>query len=91
MQQFDELFDAAVVAYRQPLVSAIQAMTDARSPEAFCVAERELVGLARELAADMTQRVVQTISDDAVRRAEVLARVRACASERGIEVFALHR
>jgi len=89
MQEFDELFEAAVVAFRQRMVLAVKVMSEARSAEAFCVAERELVGLARELAAHMTQRVVQTVSDDSERRAEALAHVRARAAERGIEICSI--
>lgn len=89
MQQFDELVEAAVEAHRARLVNAVQAMVGASSPAAFCMAERELVDLARELAASMTQRAVQTISDDDLRRAEALARVRLRAKQRSIEVLSI--
>lgn len=86
MQKFELLFDAAVAAFRQRLALAVEAMHEARTAQGFCNAERDLVGLARELAADMTQRVVNTVSADAARRAEALVQVRARASARGIEV-----
>jgi len=86
METFEALFDAAVAAFRVRLTVAVKAMSEVRTAEAFCGAEREVVSLARELAADMTQRVVQGLSEDDGLRAEGLARVRARAATAGIEV-----
>jgi len=86
MEPFEALFDEAVEAFRRRLTLAVKAMHEVRTAEAFCAAEREVVGLARDLAADMTQRVLQNLSDDDSVRTWALARIRAVAAKRGIEV-----
>lgn len=86
MDGMDHLFDEAVAAYRRRLNEALAEMREARDPRAFCQAERELFGLTQELASDMTQRVLQEVSDDEVRKREALAAVRERAAARGIEV-----
>jgi hypothetical protein len=82
----DQLVDDAVAAFRARLVEVVREMGEARDPASFTASERELVGMTRELAADMTQRVLQTVSDDAERRKEALARVRKKADRRGIDI-----
>lgn len=86
MEPFEAMFEEAVAAFRGRLTFAVKSMHDVRTPEAFCTAEREVVGLARDLAAHMTQRVLQNLSEDEGVRAWALARVRAIAGKRGIEV-----
>jgi hypothetical protein len=80
------LVDQAVAAFRQRLLDAIAQMHLARGPQSFCEAERVVFGLAQELAADLTQRVLQDISTDTERRQEALEKVREKAS--GIEICA---
>lgn len=80
------LIDAVTAAFRVRLVEAVETMASSRSPEAFCAAERAVHALALEMAADVTQRVLQDVSDSAVRGAEALARVRERATERGVQV-----
>ena len=86
MENTEELLDEVVAQYRQWLVSAIEAAHDARSAASFTEAERELVKLAREMAAKLTQRVLQEVSDDEQRKQEALERVRAKAAARKVEV-----
>jgi hypothetical protein len=86
MDGLDALFDEAVAEFRRNLAAAVADMRSARDPEAFCTAERRLVGLTLKVAADVTQRVVQDLSDDKARRREALELVRARAAERGIEM-----
>ena len=82
----DEIFEDAVAAFRRRLNDALAWMSSARDPKSFCEAERELVDLAKELASDMTQRVLQQASDDETRKAEALAAVRERCSSRGVEL-----
>lgn len=86
MDGLDALFDEAVAEFRRNLVGVVADMRSARDPEAFCTAERSLVALTHKVAADVTQRVVQELSDDKARRREALELVRARAAERGIEM-----
>ena len=81
-----EFIDAAVAAFRAQLVAAVDQMGEARAPAAFCASERTVHSLALEIAADLTQRVLQAVSDDKERRREAMARVRELAASRGIEV-----
>lgn len=81
-----QLIDDAVRAFRERLLVSIDEMSEARSAAAFCAAERTVSWLAQELAGDITRRVLQHVSDDAVRRDEALARVRERAAARGIEL-----
>ena len=86
MEALDALFDEAVAEFRRRLAGVVADMRSARDPQAFCAAERALVGLAQNVASDVTQRVVQDLSDDAARRSEALAVVRVRAAERGIDM-----
>jgi len=86
MGNMDQLVDDVVAAFRARIVEVAREMREARDPSSFTHSERELVGMARELAAAMTERVVQSISDDAERRKEALARVRAKADTCGIDI-----
>lgn len=86
MEALDALFDEAVADFRRRLAGVVADMRSARDPEAFCAAERELVGLAQKVASDVTQRVVQDLSEDKSRRREALESVRARAASRGIEM-----
>lgn len=79
-----ELFEEAVTAYRRRLTASLGRLREARSPLAFCEAERSLLNLAQELAAEMTQRVLQEVSDDEGRAKAALSRVRERAAVRGI-------
>lgn len=78
--------NAAVEAYRARMVDAVQLMAAARSAEAFTAAERLIVELARETAADITRRVLEAISVDAARRKSALASIRERCQRRGITV-----
>ena len=84
MEPMSELFEDAVTAFRRRLTEALAAMRQSRSPLDFCDAERLLLTLAHELTADMTQRVLQDVSDDRERAKGALARVRERAASRGI-------
>jgi hypothetical protein len=86
MEALDGLFDEAVAEFRRRLVGVVSDMRSARDPEAFCRAERALVALSQKVASDVTERVVQDVSDDKMRRREAFAEVRARAAERGIEM-----
>lgn len=86
MDRFEELLDEAVAAFRRRLADVVVGMRNARDPEAFCAAERDLMGLAQEVAAEVTQRVVQEVSVDKERRREALELIRTRAAERGIEM-----
>ncbi len=61
-------------------------MDAAENPAEFCACEREVHALALELAAEVTRRALQRLSDDKLRRAAALAQVRSRASKRGIEL-----
>ena len=61
-------------------------MGEARDATSFTEAERRLLALAHDFAADMTQRVLQEVSDDSTRREEAVALVRARAAKRGIKL-----
>lgn len=82
----EQLVDDIVLAFRHRLVEVGEEMDQARDPGAFVVAERELVQMAREMAAEMTGRILQRISDDKSRRKEAMAAVRTKADTRGIEI-----
>lgn len=86
MAQMDQLVDDVVAAFRARLVEVVAGMGQARDASSFTECERALVSMARDLAAEMTGRVLQAVSDDAERRKEALARVRELAGRRGIEV-----
>lgn len=86
MDAVPTLVDAAVAAFRQRLLDSIEQMRIARDPHRFCAAERAVVALAQELAADLTQRVLQEVSEDKQRRADALEKVRQKASGKGITV-----
>ena len=81
-----QLLDEAMVAFRQRLTGALGWMRRARTALSFCDAERLLLHLVHELAADMTQRVLQEVSDDEERADAALARVRERAARRGIKI-----
>ncbi|MDA0313673.1 MAG: hypothetical protein O2992_16405 [Gemmatimonadetes bacterium] len=81
-----ELLEQAVAAFRGRLTVALGQMKAARDALAFYDAERVLRSLAHELATDMTQRVLQEVSNDAARAQSTLEGVRERASERGIQV-----
>lgn len=86
MDTASEFIDAAVAAFRAQMVAAVDQMREARTPAAFCVSERTVHSLALEIAANLTQRVLQAVSDDKERRREAMARVRELAASRGIQV-----
>lgn len=80
------LIDAALAAFRARLIAAADTMQSARNARSFCDAERVVHDLTLELAAEITQRALQEVSDDQERRAEALATVRAKAESRGIKM-----
>lgn len=82
----NDLFEQAVTAYRARLTDALEQMRSARSAEAFCETERLLLTLVHELAGEMTQRVLQEVSDDPVRVREAMEGVRERAAGRGITI-----
>lgn len=86
MENSEELLDEVVAHFREWLVAAVDAAREARSAVAFTKAERELVKLARQMAAKLTQQVLQEVSDDEQRKREALERVREKAAERRVEV-----
>lgn len=86
MQVTPELIEAATSAFRERLLAAVEEMGDVRTPAGFCAAERAVHGLALELAADITQRVLQQLSDDTARSQTALAAVRERAAARGVKV-----
>ena len=68
MARMDQLVDDIVLLFRERLVQVVEEMGEARSPEAFVKAERDLVQTARELAAQLTGQVLQRVfawSEDA--------------------------
>ena len=86
MGETSELFEAVVAAFRERLTGALEEMCEARTALAFCDAERLLLTLAHELAAAMTEQVLQRVSDDDARTEEALAQVRQKAGARGIQM-----
>ncbi len=86
MEDQSLLIDAAVEEFRARLMTALEAMGEARNPTAFCACERTVNLLALELAAALTHGIVQQVSDDKERRIEALALVRQRAATRGVEV-----
>ncbi len=79
-----QFIEAAVVAFREHLAEALAEMRRADSPSAFAEAERKVHGLAREVASNLTQRIVQEMSDDEVRGEKATGRVRDRAADKGI-------
>ena len=86
MAQMSQLFDGAVADYRERLVAAVEGMRLAHDAKAFVEAERDIMRLTALLAAELTQRVLQDVSDDSERAKESLARVREIAGRKGIEM-----
>ena len=86
MDRSTELFEQAVTAFRGRLTNALEQMREARTPQAFCEAERLLLSLVLELAADMTQKMLQEVSDDKARAKAAMAQVRERGAARGITV-----
>ena len=82
----DSKLDEVTAAFRRRLSEAVDAMRKSRTPGAFCEAERTLVELAQGLASDVTQLVVEGLSEDRTCRKEALEEVRERASDRGIEM-----
>lgn len=81
-----DLIEAATRAFRERLVAALAEMGEVRTPAGFCQAERVVHDLAQALAADLTQRVLQQVSDDEVRRRDALTDVRERGTRRGVQV-----
>lgn len=82
----DHLYEQAMAAYSIRLKAAVARMREVRTPAAFTEVERELHALTRELAAEMTQRVLTDVCADPERRRQALAGVRSLAATRGIEM-----
>ena len=62
MDRMEQLVDDVVLAFRQRLVEVVHELGEARDPVSFVESERALVSMARELAAAMTERVLQDVS-----------------------------
>jgi hypothetical protein len=86
MQQAIPMFDEVVAAFKVRLAAAVTQMRAASSAADFTGAERELHGLAQELASEMTQRILQELSDEASRKQSAFARARRNAASKGIEL-----
>ncbi|MCP4437164.1 MAG: hypothetical protein GY913_30580 [Proteobacteria bacterium] len=86
MDRDARLLDDAVAAFRGRLTDAVGELRQASDALGFCDAERRVQALALALAAEMTQRALQAVSDDQTRAREALERVRERARERGIQV-----
>lgn len=86
MQTNDQLIEAALADFRARLTEAVRVLGESASPSAFCEAERAVFSLTSALAADLTQRALQRMSDDPARAASALAEVRERASTRGVEM-----
>jgi len=84
--ELDHLYEQALAAYSERLKAAVARMREVRTPEDFTAAERELHALTRELAADMTERVLSDACADKERRRLALASAREVAAARGIEM-----
>jgi len=54
MLKTDPIIDELVLAFRERLLAAIDTMQEARDALSFAASEREVVGLAREMAAELT-------------------------------------
>ncbi len=80
------LIEAALAEFRARLVDAVHQMTLSESPEEFCKAERDVHSLTAAVAADLTQRALQDMSDDRHRRQRALAAVRDRAASKGVEL-----
>lgn len=86
MDPLDSKLDAVTAAFRVRLNTTVAAMRNSRDPDSFCETERTLVELAQGLASDVTQLVIQELSDDRSRREAALGEVRERAAARGIEM-----
>lgn len=86
LSDHDRLLDAALADFRSRLVAAVGRMTAADSPETFCAAEREVHALTAQVAAELTRRAIQDMSDDPTRRRHALATVRERAASKGVEL-----
>lgn len=86
MREMGRLFDEAIEAYRERLVQAVGTMFAATNAVSFCASEREVFGLARELASEMVRNVVQEMCDDANRRREATRLLAEKAASRGMEL-----
>lgn len=86
MAKETELFEQAVIAFRERLTAALAQMRAAQDASAFCEAERLVRSLVLELSADMTQRVLQDVSNDKERVRAAFEWVRGRAAPRGITV-----
>lgn len=72
--------------YRVQLVGAVAEMRECVDARSFAASERAVMALTRELASDITQRVLQEISDDPARRKAALRRLRERTDKRGIKM-----
>lgn len=79
-----KFIEAAVLAFREALAVALAEMRRSDSASSFAKAERRLHELARQVASQLTQQIVQEQCDDAARQAAAAQRVRDRASSKGI-------
>ena len=86
MDRDAKLIEDAIAGFRVRLTEALSKLRLASDALAFCDAEREVQALALALAAEMTQRALQAVSDDRTRGQEALERVRERAQTRGVQV-----
>jgi len=86
MSTDDQLYERIVERFRERLTAAGARMRRSRSPRSFCEAEREIHGLAAELADDYTAQLLEQIVADKDRAQEANGEVRRLAAERDIEL-----
>ena len=86
MKRDAELVDAIMAAFRERLDAAMQRLRSSEDALSFCDAEREVRALAMELAAEVTQRALQSMADDEARSRAALERIEERARPRGIEM-----
>lgn len=81
-----ELLSEARADFEVRLQNAVFRMRQAETPQAFTEAERELHALTRQVAARITQRVLQDLSDDETRKRAAFDRIREKGASRGIRI-----
>lgn len=91
MDETTELFERAVTAFRGRLTAALSQMREAEDATSFCEAERLVRSLVLELCADMTQSVLQDMSNDKERVRAAFEQLRERAAKRGIAIRSVGR
>lgn len=86
MEPVSELLSEARADFEVRLQYAVLRMRQAETPKAFTEAEREVHALTRQVAARITQRVLQDVSDDEARKHAALDQIREKGASRGIKM-----